>query len=80
MIRPRHQFGKHAGGLLEQRAAQHGFGAAEALGDAGQIPDRIDGDLGHRDAAVGVHEVAVGLEPAGGDGALHFRAGRAAPW
>ncbi len=72
-IGPRHQLGEHAGGLLEQGAAQVRFGGAEALGDAGQIPDRIDRDLGHRHAAVVVHELAVGLEPAGADRVLHLR-------
>ena len=47
--------------------------------DAGQIPDRIDRDLGHRQAAVGVDDVAVGLEPAGGERVAHLDAGRGAP-
>ena len=38
---------------------------AEALGNAGQIPDRIDRDLHHRDAAIGVHDLAVGAQPLG---------------
>ena len=44
-VGPGDQFGKHAAGLLEQGAPQQRFGAAEALGDAGQIPHRVDGDL-----------------------------------
>ena len=71
-VRARDQFGEHAGGLFKQRAAQRRLRAAEALGNAGQIPHRVDGDLGDRDAAVGVHEVAVGFEPAGRNRALHF--------
>ena len=60
-VGPRHQLGKHAGGLLEQCAAQIVLGGAEALGDARQVPDRIDRDLDHRDAAVLVHDLAVVL-------------------
>ena len=41
-------------------------------GDAGQIPDRIDRDLDHRQAAVGVHGIAVGLEPPGGQRVAHL--------
>ena len=48
------------------------LGGAEALGDAGQIPDRIDRDLDHRDAAVLVHDLAVGLQPPGRDRRLHL--------
>ena len=50
-VRPRHQLGIHAAGLLEQSAAQLVLADAEALGDAGQIPDRIDRRLGHGDIA-----------------------------
>ena len=48
-VGPRDELGEHAGRLLEQRAAQARLGGAEALGDAGQVPDRIDGDLDDRD-------------------------------
>ena len=71
-VGPRHQFRKHAGGLLEQLPAQIGLGGAEARGDAGQIPDRIDRDLDHGDAAVLVHDLAVVLEPSGCDRGLQF--------
>ena len=55
-VGPRHQFRKHAGGLFEQLPAQVVLGGAEALGDARQVPYRVDGDLDHGDAAVLVHE------------------------
>ena len=64
-VGPGHQLGKHAAGLLEQRAPQLRLGGAEALGDAGQVPDRIDRDLDHRHAAVVVHDLAVGRQPSG---------------
>ena len=60
----RDEFREHAAGLLEQGAAQLALADAEALGDAGQVPDRIDGDLGDRDVARLVHDDAVRLEPA----------------
>ncbi len=41
-----------------------GLAGAEAFGDAGQIPDRIDRDLHHRDTAVRVHDLAVGASGA----------------
>ncbi len=44
-VGPRDQFGEHAGGLFKQSAPQPRFGRTEALGDAGQIPHRIDGDF-----------------------------------
>ncbi|SPA51561.1 conserved hypothetical protein [Cupriavidus taiwanensis] len=66
-VRPRHQLREHAAGLLEQAAAQHAFLDAEAGRHAGQIPHRIDRRLGHAHVAVGMQQVAVGLEPARGD-------------
>ena len=60
-IGPRHQFRIHAAGLLEQSVAQFVFADVEALGDAGQIPDRIDRGLGDRDIAAVAHDVAVDL-------------------
>ena len=51
-VGPRHELREHAAGLLEQRAAQLVSLDVEALRDAGQIPDRIDRDLGDRDVAV----------------------------
>jgi hypothetical protein len=71
-IGPRHQFRKHAGGLLEQLPAQIVLGGCEALGQARQIPHRVDRDLDHGDAAVLVHELAVMLEPSGFDRGLQF--------
>jgi hypothetical protein len=62
-VRPGHQFGIHAAGLLEQRAAQVVLAGAEALGDARQMPDRVDRDLGDADVAGFVQDVAVGREP-----------------
>src|SRR5580704_12356920 len=72
-IGPRHQLRKHAGGLLEQRAAQIPLGRAEAMRDAGQVPHRIDGDFDHRNAAVLVDDIAVIDEASRGKRALHFR-------
>ena len=60
-VGPRDQLRIHAAGLLVQPAAQFGFGEAEALGDAGQIPDRIDRRLHHAHVAAGRHDVAVGV-------------------
>ncbi len=37
-VRARHEFGKHAGGLFEQNAAQRIFRCIETFGDTGQIP------------------------------------------
>ncbi|MGY3105616.1 hypothetical protein ACVWW7_002243 [Bradyrhizobium sp. LM6.9] len=61
-VRPRHQFGEHAGSLLEQRAPQLGLVGRKAFRKAGQIPDRIDRDLHHRHAAIGVDDIAVGAQ------------------
>ena len=71
-VRPRHQLGEHAGGLLEQAPPQRILGGAEALRDAGQIPHRIDRDLDHRHAAVGVDGIAVGLQPPGSQRIAHL--------
>ena len=71
-IRPRHQFRKHARGLFEQLPAQIVFGGRKALGQARQIPYRVDRDFDHRDASVLVYELAVMLEPAGFDCRLQF--------
>ena len=71
-VGPRHQFRKHAGGLLEQLPAQIVFGGGEALRHARQIPHRIDRDLDHGDAAVLVNDLAVVLEPPGLDRRLQF--------
>ena len=64
-VRPGHELGEHAGGLLEQRAAQLGLAGRKALRKAGQVPDRIDRDLHHRDAAIGMHDLAVGAQSLG---------------
>ncbi|SPA42945.1 conserved protein of unknown function [Cupriavidus taiwanensis] len=72
-VRPRHQFREHAAGLLEQAAAQHAFLDAEAGRHAGQVPHRVDRRLGHPHVAIGMQQVAVGLEPARGDGRNQFR-------
>ena len=58
------ELGKHAAGLLEERAAQLALRDAESLGDAGQMPDRVDRDLGDRDVARVVQDAAVGREAA----------------
>ena len=71
-VGPRHQLGEHAGGLLEQAPPQRGFGGAEALRDTGQIPHRIDRNLDHRHAAVGMDGTAVSLQPSGSNGIAHL--------
>ena len=45
-----------------ESAPQVGFVEAEAFGDAGQIPDRIDRRLHHAHAAVRGNDVAVGAD------------------
>ena len=55
------------------------LGDAEALGDAGQVPHRIDRDLDHRDAAIVVHVGAVGRRAARPGSHRASRRGRAAP-
>ena len=64
-IRARNQLRKHAASLLEQCPAQIGFTAGETARDAGQVPDRVDGDLDHGETAILVYDVAVGDEPLG---------------
>src|SRR4029079_11228262 len=64
-VRARYQFGKHAGGLVEEVSAQRGLGGAEALGNSWQMPYRVDRDLDHRNTAVGVDGMAIGLQAAG---------------
>ena len=64
-IAARHQLGEHAAGVLEQRAAQVGLGAAEAPRDAGQVPDRLDRGLDDDDVAGRAQHRAVGLQPPG---------------
>ena len=71
-IGPCHQFRKHACGLLEQLPAQIVLGGGEALRQAGQIPDRVDRNLDHGDAAILVHDLAILLEPSGFDRGLQF--------
>ena len=51
-----------------QAAAQVVFGGGKARGNSGQVPHRIDRDLDDGDAAVGVNDVAVMLQPTGGGG------------
>ena len=63
-VGPGDELGVHAAGLLEQRAAQVGLAAAEALGDAGQVPDRLDGGLGDERRAAREQDRAVGAQPA----------------
>ena len=59
-VGPGDQLREHAAGLLEQRAAQVALGDAEALGDAGQVPDRLDRGLG-----AATSPVAVSTRPSG---------------
>ena len=72
-VGPRHQLGVHAAGLLEERAAQIDLGHAEALGDAGQPPHRLDRGLGHAHVAVPLQDVAVGLQAPRRHGVLDLR-------
>src|SRR6516225_5850234 len=71
-VGPRHQFRKHAGGLFEQLPAQIVFGGREPLRQARQIPDRVDRDLDHRDAAALVDHFVIMLEPPGFDRRLQL--------
>ncbi len=72
-VGPRHQLGVHAAGLLEERAAKIDFLDAEALGDAGQPPHRLDCRLGHLHVAGAAQDVVVGLQPAGRHGVHDLR-------
>ncbi len=72
-VGPRHQFGKHAGGLLEQLPAQVVFGGGEARRKSRQIPHRVDRDLDDRNTSALVNDFAVALEPARRDRGLQFR-------
>ncbi len=71
-IGPRHQLRKHAARELEEAAAQIGFGDGEALGDAGQIPHRLDRRLCHPRRAIVAQDRAVGLQASGGDRLLQL--------
>ena len=75
-VGPRHELGEHAGRLLEQSAAQARLGGVEALGDARQMPDRIDGDLDHGQAAVGLHDRVIGGRAGPRRSPARSRAGR----
>jgi len=71
-VGPRHELREHAGGLLEQSAPEIGFGRAEARRHARQVPDRIDRDLDHGQAAIVVDMASVRLEPAQADRVPHL--------
>ncbi len=66
-IAARHELGEHAAGVLEQRAAQVGLGAAEASRHAGQIPDRLDRRLHDVDVAALAQHLPVDLARPGLD-------------
>ncbi len=72
-VRPGDELGIHAAGLFEECAAKLRLFHLEALGDARQIPDRIDGGLGHRHVAALVDHLAVDLQAALGDGLVDLR-------
>ncbi len=76
-VRPGHQFGIHAAGLLEEGAAQGLLLDAEPLRDAGQMPDRIQRGLGHRHLAGLLDDLAVDLQPAQANGVGDLRQGEA---
>ena len=69
------QLGVHAAGLLEERSAQIDLGHAEAFGDAGQPPHRLDRRLGDAHLAVGLEDVAIRLETPRRHGVLDLRHG-----
>jgi hypothetical protein len=56
-----------------QATPQLRFPETEALGDAGQIPDRIDRRLHHPHAAARGHDIAVGANATRRDGRADFR-------
>ena len=58
-IRPCHKFRIHPAGLLKERAAQLIFADAKTFGDAGQIPDRIDGRFRDCDVTRRAHDLAI---------------------
>ena len=71
--RPRYRagsrVGEHPPGFLEQGAPQIGFRNAEAGGQPGQMPNRIDRRLGDADLAVVEEDLAVGTQgPVGKSG------------
>ncbi|CCD99338.1 hypothetical protein BRAS3809_2590011 [Bradyrhizobium sp. STM 3809] len=72
-VRPRHQLRIHAAGLLEQATTQIGLAGAEARGDTRQVPHRVDRDLDHRHAAIGMHDVAVMDEALRGERGMQLR-------
>ena len=59
-IAPGHQFRIHSAGIFEQRLAQRTRFAAKPSRHAGQVPDRIDSDLGDRNIAIFMQDGAVG--------------------
>ena len=56
-----------------QVAPQGTLAHAEARGDAGEMPHRIDRSLHHADVAVSDHDVAVDANASGLDGVANFR-------
>ena len=58
----RDQLGVHAVGLGVQGLPQRLFADVEALGDAGQPPDRVDRHLGHHHLAALQHQLVVHLD------------------
>ncbi|MNL14672.1 hypothetical protein D3C87_1356240 [compost metagenome] len=72
-IRPRHEFREHAAGLLEQAAPQDAFLDIEAPRQPRQVPDRVHGSLGHAHIAIGIEDLAIGHQTAGGNGRRQLR-------
>src|SRR5436190_10949601 len=69
----RDQLRIHAAGLLVQAATQVGLVEREALGDAGQVPNRVDRRFHHAYATVARDDVAVGANAARRDGGADLR-------
>mmetsp|Transcript_37829 Transcript_37829/g.88992 ORF Transcript_37829/g.88992 Transcript_37829/m.88992 type:complete len:292 (-) Transcript_37829:88-963(-) len=61
-VRPRHELGEHAAGLLVQQSAQLGLVTLEAPRHVTQVPHGLDCRFGHHERAIGGNDLAVGLE------------------
>lgn len=72
-IRPGDQLGVHAARELEEGSPQGTLVDPEPLGNAREIPDRLDGYLGHGKLALRVQaDLAVGYESSAPDALLQL--------